>query len=1043
MSMRAFRRLFGVAVVFGVMMIVVSVAGASEGGPFGFSSFSIGTTGSTKMVPLGLNGVLEEYEIVNEPYSFTQAGGHPWALTTTGEFASEEIESQPGVTWLVPTRDPKDIVVDLPAGLLGDPLAVPRCPLVLFLGGGKHCPLSTQIGVFRLRYGGGNQELGAISNLTPEAGQSAEFGLELGVGVAKPVLTAHLVRTAQGYGFTVVSNQVPKIELVSFELTFWGVPADPSHDAMRGLSCGSAHVGITGPFQCQPGSGGHPAGVSAIPFLSLETGCSEGPEAATVRADSWEEPGHIGPNQFYEGYVGAQSVLPGVTGCNVLAFHPEIEVQPDTVLADVPVGLGVNVKVPQPEAPGVDATPHLRNAVVTLPEGMSISPGIVDGIQACNASGPEGIDFTGPESEEIGLNGELQLAPGHCPDASTVGEAEAITPLLSEPVKGHVYLARPGCGGAGQATCSERDALDGNLYQLYLELGGKGPLGKTGIVIKVPGYVEADPATGQLTTKFLENPQTPFSELKIRLNGGPRAPIDNPAVCGAALTTADFTPWSAPGITPEGLSVAGTPDVTPSSFFDVEGCENPAGLNPGFTAGTVSPQAGAFSAFTMNLSRQDREQYIKGIQVHTPPGLLGVLASVPLCGEPLADEGKCPESSRIGTTRVASGAGSHPFEISGNVYLTTGYGGSPFGLSIVTDAVAGPFNLGLVVVRARIAVDRETSALTITTDETGRYAIPQILDGVPLRLQRVTVNIDRPDFMFNPTNCAAKQITATISGSQNTTTSVASPFAAASCKSLAFKPSFAVFTSGRTSKANGASLDVKVSYPPGAFGDEANIASVKVELPVRLPSRLTTLQKACTAQVFEANPANCPAASVVGVVRASTPLLAVGLSGPVYFVSHGGEAFPSLIIVLQGDGVRVDLTGATFISKAGITSSTFKTVPDVPVNTFELYLPEGKTSALAANGNLCALTNTALVKHKITKRVHGHTVHKTVTTPKTQAVSLVMPTEMVGQNGAVLKQNTKIEVTECPTTKTKKTVKGKGKAKKSSSVSANQARRSK
>jgi hypothetical protein len=592
-----------------------------------------------------------------------------------------------------------------------------------------------------------------------------------------------------------------------------------------------------------------------------------------------------------------------------------------------------------------------------------------------------------PESEETGLSGELQLAPGHCPDASIVGTAEAITPLLPEPVKGHVFLARPGCGGAGQAPCGEQDALDGNLYQLYLELGGTGALGNAGINIKVAGKVEANPATGQLTTQFLENPQTPFSELKIHLNGGPKASLDNPAVCGPATTTADFTPWSAPGLTPEGLSTPGTPDATPSSFFDVEGCASPPGLAPGFSAGTVSPQAGAFSAFTLNLSRQDREQFLKGIQVHTPPGLLGMLSSVPLCEEPLADSGHCPESAKIGTTRVASGAGSHPFEISGNVYLTKGYGGAPFGLSIVTDAVAGPFNLGLVVVRARIAVDPESSALTITTDESGPYAIPQILDGVPLRLQRVTVDIDRPGFMFNPTNCKAQQITASISGSQDTTVAVASPFAAASCKSLAFKPKFSVSTSGKTSRVGGASLDAKLTYPAGALGSEANITRVKVELPKQLPSRLTTLQKACTAAQFASDPAGCPAASVVGIVRATTPLLPVKLEGPAYFVSHGGEAFPSLVVVLQGDGVRVDLVGSTFISGAGITSSTFKTVPDVPVDTFELYLPEGRYSALAANVDLCRL-------------------------------KLKMPTELVAQNGAVIHQSTKVAVTGCPKAKT-------------------------
>jgi hypothetical protein len=1055
---RASKRLTVMSVIALVgLLSSVATAGAVEAKPFGIAKFSMQTIGSTNEQVLELDSAGHKVVTVeNTPSVFTQAGGHPWALATTGEFTSEEIETEPGHpsgNVVFPSRDPKDVVVNLPPGLLGDPLAVPRCSLTQLVAGVR-CPPSTQVGVAKLRWLNGKDQLGPIVNLTPEAGQSAEFGLENQLEHTV-LLTAHLVRSENPvthrseYGFTVVTNAIPEVELSAFELTFWGVPADPSHDPLRGLLCDNVkeHV-FNGPLHCVD-DGGERAGVAPVPFLTWPSDCSAGPEVVRVRADSWQEPGSVSEGR-YSGYAEQSLELPGVTGCGLLGFNAGtgIAVEPDTRAADEPVGLGVNLRVPLSEGPASNATPLLRDTRVTLPQGVSVSPGVVDGVKACNEFGPEGINISGPESEQVGLNGELQLAPGHCPDASIVGEAEAITPFLPFPVKGHVYLARPGCGGAGQAACTEQDALDGNLYRLYLEIGGEGVQEGEGIVFKVPLETKADPATGQLTTDASDLVQAPYSEVRIRLNGGPRAPLDNPAVCGATTTTADFTPWSAPGVTPQGLSMPGTADVLSSSFFGVEGCSSPSPFSPGFVAGTVSPQAGQFSAFTMNLSRQDREQYVKGIQVHTPPGLLGMLSSVPLCEEPQADSGHCPESSRIGRTTVASGAGSHPFEISGDVYLTKSYRGAPFGLSIVTNAVAGPFNLGLVVVRARIDVDPENSTLTITTDETGPYAIPQIIFGVPLRLQRITVDIDRPGFMFNPTSCNPLRITANVSGSQQAVASVSSAFAVGGCESLAFKPSFTVSTSGRTSKADGASLDAKVSYPAGSVGSEANIASVKVELPKQLPSRLTTLQKACTAAQFDSDPAGCPQASIVGIVKASTPLLPVGLSGPVYFVSHGGEAFPSLIVVLQGDGVRVDLTGATFISKAGITSSTFKTVPDVPVSSFELYLPEGKFSALAADGNLCALTSTVAVKRKVSSRVHGRTVQKTVTARKTEPASLIMPTEMVAQNGAVLKQDTKLEVTGCPTrttsnakAKTKvKAMQGKGKAKKAGRAGQGRAR---
>ena len=1002
------------------LLVAPVSAGAAEAKPFGISGFTMQTTKATVIRPHIVNGEEHGVEIVNEPYApaFTQAGGHPWGLTTNIELTSVAI-SEPGGEITVPNHDVKDIVTSLPPGLLGDPMATPRCSLTQATGGhgvAEQCPADTQVGFYFIRDGGSDGLAGPIVNVAPEKGQSAEFALENVSPQFVPLLTAHLVHTASGYSFTVASNGIPLVSLTRAELTFWGVPADASHDPLRGLFCKLNRIKLV----CEEG-GGQSAGVAPVPFLTMPTDCSAGPQTATLRADSWQEPGSVSEGR-YTGYAEKSWTLPGVTGCDQLRFQPGIEVQPDTLLADEPAGLGVNLQVPLSETPTSDATPQLRDSVVTLPEGMSVSPGVVDGIQACNEFGPEGINITGPESEEVGLSGELQLAPGHCPDASTVGTAEAITPFLPIPVKGHVYLARPACGGTGQGACTEQDALDGKLYRLYLELGGTGDLAQTGIHFKVPLETEANPATGQLTTRTLRTLQAPFSELKIHLNGGPRAPIDNPAVCGRATTTADFTPWSAPGITPEGLSMPGTPDATPSSFFEVSGCASPAGLAPGFQAGTVSPQAGQFSAFTMNLSRADREQFVKGVQVHTPPGLLAMLSSVPLCPEAQANDpavyGECV-ASKIGTTRVASGAGSHPFEIEGSVYLTGPHDGAPFGLSVVTHAVAGPFNLGLVVVRARIDIDPTDSTATITTDETGPYALPQIIFGVPLRLKQITVNIDRPGFMFNPTNCKAQQITAVISGNQNAVAGVASPFAAAGCKSLAFKPSFTVSTSGHTSRAGGASLDARVSYPAGSVGSEANIASVKVELPKQLPSRLTTLQKACTAAQFASNPGGCPTASIVGIAKASTPLLPVGLSGPVYFVSHGGEAFPSLIVVLQGDGVRVDLTGSTFISKAGITSSTFKTVPDVPVNTFEIYLPEGKYSALAANGNLCALTSTVAVKRKVLRRVHGRTVRRTITTRSTKPASLVMPSEFVAQNGAVMKQTTTINVTGCTTAKAK------------------------
>ena len=562
-----------------------------------------------------------------------------------------------------------------------------------------------------------------------------------------------------------------------------------------------------------------------------------------------------------------------------------------------------------------------------------------------------------------------------------------------------------------------RDKLDGNVYVMMsdppdLKLLVAPEDAQDGIFLKVLGDVHLNETTGQLTASFEQTPPLPYSALKLSFSGGAQAALVTPTGCGPYTTSTDFTPWSTPFAA----------DVFPSASFAIEtgpvgsACAgvggSPLPFAPSLDAGATTDQAGGFTSFSLLLQSGDGQQRIEKLQFKVPAGLSGMLSTVPLCPEPQASQGTCSEASKIGHATVASGAGPYPLVIPqpGNpesqIYLTGPYDGAPFGLSILTHVIAGPFNLGTIVTRARIEIDPHTAQITVTTDP-----LPQIIDGVPTDLRLVNSVIDRPGFMFNPTNCAPMSFAGTAYGTPppgvggpGTTAPISSHFQVGSCQSLKFQPNFKVSTSGKTSRAQGASLDAKVVYPTGPLGDnqassQSNIARVKVDLPKQLPSRLTTLQKACTAAQFEQNPGGCPAASVVGIAKAVTPVLPVPLTGPVYFVSHGGEAFPSLIVVLQGDGVTVDLVGTTFISKAGITSSTFKTVPDVPIASFELYLPEGKFSALAANGNLCTS-------------------------------KLTMPTEFLAQNGAVLKQSTKIAVTHCP--KAKKAAKKKHhKAKKS------------
>ncbi|MGH9917752.1 MAG: hypothetical protein ACRD6W_02600 [Nitrososphaerales archaeon] len=884
--------------------------------------------------------------------SDAQAGDHPAAVTTTIDYTTtSDLSAESGFRFL-PVQEPKTEIVDLPLGFVGDPQAAAQCPESTLYNSNSGrsesgyaipCPADSQVGVLGLEFHGFMYPV-KLYNMVPEPGYPAMFGFErLGTTV---YLRARVLPTSSGY---VLSVSVPDIaravgvKISGVTLTFFGDPAEEDGNSTAPLA-----------------------------FFTNPTDCSEAPMKARIEMDSWVDPEHW---VSAETPMYAASATQGVSGCDLLAFNPTIELAPEETRADTPTGYEIDLKVPQ--APNIYpdlATPDLRNAEVTLPEGVSVSPSAADGLVGCEETGPEGIQLgnndavdsenKAQEGEELGPDGLVHAAAGHCPKASQIGTVEVTTPLLHEKLEGDVYVAQPKCGGEGQSACTPESATNGELFGLYLEVAG------SGVIVKLKGTVSVNATTGRITTRFDENPQLPFSELKLKLNGGPRAPLASPRSCGAATTTSVLEPWSAP----ESGAAA-----TPFSTYAVAGCAGPTRFNPTFSAGTLTPAAGSFSSFTTTFSRQDGEQDLSAITVRTPPGLLGKISEVPLCQEPQAAQGTCSSASQIGTATAAVGAGSHPFWQSGPVYLTGPYKGAPFGLSVVVPAKAGPYNLGNVVVRAAISVNPYTAAVTITSDP-----LPQIIDGVPLRTQVVNVTVNRPGFMFNPTNCDAQQVTATITAAQGAGASVASPFAAAGCKNLPFTPKFTASTLGKASKADGASLKVDIS---SAGLGQASIAKVDLTIPKSLPSRLTTLQKACTEAQFDANPAGCPAASDIATATVHTPILSSPLTGPAYFVSRGGAAFPDVEIVLQGEGVKLTLDGHTQI-KNGVTYSRFESVPDAPFTSFEFNAPEGPYSIFAAYASA----------------EHPYDLC---------AVRLTIPTTITAQNGAVINQKTPVAVTGC------------------------------
>jgi hypothetical protein len=961
---------------------------------------------------------VEDYQLIPETAGGapdTQAGSHPFQLTNITTFSS----ALPDANGLPESQaQAKDVIAELPAGFIGNPTPFAQCTDAQFATKPKpengalerfinDCPEQSAIGVATVTYkepiAGFGSSTVPIFNMVPRAGEPARFGFKP-AGLFPAFLDAS-VRTGGDYGVTISSSDITQLAgLLSVKLTFWGVPGDARHDGQRGWNC------LQGEGACSPSGQAVPP-----PFLVMPSACE--PFASTINADSWASPLRGAESAEAQSYSLAEMI----DGCDRLPFAPSLSVAPDVPSTSSPTGLTVDVHVPQAAAlnPEGVAESSVKGLSVTLPAGVALNPAGADGLQACSLlTGKSQVQESQEEKGELeGIDVETGQ-PANCPNASKVATLKVTTPLLPNPLNGFVYLATPAPNGEPGMNPFN------SLIALYLV--AKDPV--SGTLVKLPLKVTADPVTGQLTaTQAI--PQLPFEDAELHFFGGERAPLATPPHCGAYTTAATFEPWS--GNEPASFSTPPFQITTGPNGTPCPGGALP--FAPTLAAGTTNINAGSFSPLATTITREDGQQDIQTVQLHYPAGLSGILSAVKLCPEAQANAGSCGPESEIGSTIVSVGLGSDPFSVTGGqVFLTEKYAGAPFGLSIVNPAVAGPFNLGKVIVRAKVEVDPTTAALTVTTDSSGPYAIPHILDGIPLQIKHVSVTITgvgaNNKFTFNPTNCNKLAITGSIASAEGASSPVSVPFQATNCKALAFEPKFTVSTSGKTSIEKGASLTAKVTEPAGSLGTQANIAKVKVELPKFLPSRLTTLQKACTTKQFNENPANCPKESKIGYAVVNTPLLPVPLEGPAIFVSHGDEAFPSLTLVLQGDNVTIDLVGATLI-RNGVTSTTFKTVPDAPFSSFDLTLPEGKFSALAANENLCKLTTSKTVTKKVKVRQHGKL--RTVTRKVKEQVSssLKMPNEFVAQNGAEIKQTTPISVTGCAKAKPAKKHKGKSKRK--------------
>lgn len=879
-------------------------------------------------------------ELLNPDGSSDQlASSVPAEYTTKLKWKSYFANKNPLGEATTSTQYFKEVVTHLAPGFIGNPSAAALCTtaeLGTFLnvgepapGGGTvgqdvpSCPADSQVGVVRVGLAGGYWTTG-LFNMVPPYGYAAELGFNVQGTV---ILLQAYVRPGD-HGIDVVSHDTTTtIGVSDVEVTAWGVPADPSHDVYRGACIGNGGAGPSG-LRC-------PTKARPQAFLRMPSSCSGAPVAFGAESNSYVDQGDW-----------SKAAMPGPTmvGCDMVPFAPSLSVYPTGTATSSPTGVSVKMSLPQSRNPVGLSEGDLKKAVVTLPEGMSINPASADGLQVCTDA-------------QLHLDSNT---PAECPDGSKLGTVTLHTQLIPNPIEGSIYI-RPQISN---------DPMSGEMFRVVFELRDD----SHGIDFKIPGHIQANPVTGRLTTTFDDSPQLPFEDISLQFKSGARSALSTPATCTVQTTEASLYSWARPDEAIQrntSFQLNSGPDDTP--------CPGPVlPFSPSLNAGVSDVEAGAFTSFLSTFVRHDSDQHMQNVAVTMPKGLLGSLVGLPLCPEAQANAGTCSAGSQIGTLTAGAGTGPTPYYVTGGrIYMTTGYKGAPYGLSIVVPTKAGPFDLGNVVVRAKVEVDPHTAQLTVDSDP-----LPQVVGGIPVDLRLVNVTINRPNFVFNPTNCANSTVSGQITGVQGTAANVSDPFQVTNCAALKFPPRFHVTASGKTSRRKGASLSATLRYPKMVLGKFVNIAKVKVSLPKQLPSRLTTLQKACPGETFETDPAACPAPSRIGTATASTPVMPVPLTGPVYFVSHGGEAFPDLVVVLQGYGVTIDLVGNTFI-KGGITSTTFKQVPDVPVGSFELNLPQGPYSALAANGNLCTIKK------------------------------LVMPTLFVAQDGQVLKRATPITATGC------------------------------
>jgi hypothetical protein len=853
---------------------------------------------------------------------FEQAAGHP----PVG-FTQFIVKNEDGVVGPEePVDELKTVRVDLPVGLTVNPQATPQCPQATFEADPATCPAGSAVGeslVTASLLGVPTPLPGpppVVYNIIPPDGEPARFGLHL---LGNDIYLRADVAWDSDYheGFTIDVPETPFAELPLLEggvvlknrLVFDGTSGDGTF--------------ITTPTTC--------LGPAEPPFVEAYSTWLLAASLTEEEDPSYDFPGDAQPP--FE-----SRIPPGTSPkeCDEIPFDPTIDAEAGTAQTDSPAGPSVTVNVPEIEDPGKEeeqGSSHVRSARASLPLGMGLNPSAANGLVACTDS-------------QFGLGTRASVA---CPDASRVGAVSVETPPLPPgSLSGDVFI--------GQQL--SRDPASGDAYRIFVTAESA----RYGVSARLLGKVRADPRTGRLTTTFDDVargkaplpglPQVPFSAFELDFEDGPRAPLTSPATCGPHTAATELTPWS------------GNPDVTPEDDFSLSSapgagdCAATLGerpFAPGFGAAGSNPRAGKFSPFSVGLTREDGEQELKAATVDLPPGLTAKLAGLTYCPEAAisaasrrsaAEESgasSCPAGSLVGSATVHAGSGPEPLQISGKAFLAGPYDGAPLSLAIVTPAAAGPFDLGSVVARVALFVDRLTARVRAISDP-----IPHVFGGALLDIGSITVALDRPGFSLNPTNCSPLPVTGTVNGGGSnpedpaafSSVRVSAPFQVSGCDALGFRPKLFFRLFGATRRAKNPKLRAVVVARDG----DANISRAVVTLPRGLILDQGNIGRVCTRVQYAAGA--CPKHSIYGYARAFTPLLDEPLQGPV-FLRSSDNLLPDLVASLRGQ-FEIDLVGRTDSRKGRIRNS-FDVLPDVPVSKFILTVRGGKRGILTNSRNLC------------------------------------------------------------------------------------------